>query len=34
MERINSFVAEVWQAQKEYSEAVLPVKIVVSMLRL
>jgi hypothetical protein len=28
----NSIVAEVWQAQEEYSLAVLPVKILVGML--
>jgi hypothetical protein len=25
MERMNSFVAEMWQAQEEYSWAMLPV---------
>jgi hypothetical protein len=28
----NSFVAEVWQAPEEYSQAVLPMKILVGML--
>jgi hypothetical protein len=32
MERMNSFVVEVWQAYQEYSEAVLPVKILVGRL--
>jgi hypothetical protein len=32
MERMNSFIVEEWQAQDEYSQAVLPVKILVGML--
>jgi hypothetical protein len=32
MERMYSFIAEVWQAQDEYSWALLPVKILVGML--
>jgi hypothetical protein len=32
MEGKKSFVADVWQGPEEYSQAVLPVKILVSML--